>query len=120
MHLSDLTLIVGDFLDGNPKGSRRVDLVNLLTSPEQFKLGVARYAVRQPRRDPRLNRRPIGDDKRLALGGQQRRTKHTLQHVSDALAVLRHNSMTAHHRLTHLVGLIGALAGKIVNLSTVG
>jgi hypothetical protein len=65
---------------------------------EQVQLGLARLAA-APRRDAGLDGRPVGHDELLALGGDQRRTQHGLEHVGHALAELRHDAVPAHHGL---------------------
>ena len=120
LHLADLPLVSRDVGNGNAERRRGVYLVHILATDEQLQLGVTRRAVRRPRCDPRLNRRPVGNDEGLARRRYQRRAQHTLQHVRHALAVLRHDSMTAHHRLAHVFRFLGALAREVMHLRAVG
>ena len=72
--------------------------------------------ARQPRRQPRLDGRPIGDGKRPAHGGPQ----HGLEDVSSSRAELRHDRLTGDDSRAHGLGVFVALAPEVVDLQTVG
>ena len=116
LNLADLALGLGNVSDRHPVGGGGVDLVDILARPEQLQLVDAGGATRRPRRHPRLDRRPVGNDQALAGRCHQRRAQHTLKNVGDALAVRRHDLVPAHDSVAHRLGVVRTDAREVVDL----
>ena len=99
LHLADLALILVHIIIADVEGCRGVVLVHVLAAREDAQLLCAAVGVRRPRRHPRLNGSPVGHHQPLAFRSHQRRAQHPLQHVRDPAPELRHDLVTAHHRL---------------------
>ena len=116
LHLANLALILVHIIVADVEGRRGVVLVHILTAREDAQLLRAAVGVRRPRRHPRLDGGPVGHHQPLAFRCHQRRAQHTLQHVGDARAELRHDLVAAHHRLTGQCRVGGALSWEVVDL----
>ena len=99
LHLADLALLLVHIIVADAECRCGVVLVHILATLEDAQLLRAAVGVRRPWRHPRLDGGPVGHHQPLAFGCHQRRAQHPLQHVGDPWAELRHDLVTAHHRL---------------------
>ena len=95
--LAELTLLVSDLGLIYLEHARRHGDVDVAALPEHVERLLAVH--RQPWRDAGLDLGVVEHGEGLALGRDQRRAQHGLEHVGDAFAELRHDLMPAHQCL---------------------